>query len=711
MSKNPVKGKYFILSVAVAVLSFAAVGAFLSTEALNEIREIVASQFNEQQLIVAQNAKSLIERELDLVKKEILFIKRKAFEWPPENEEDLDYLRNSLARIMESGVQRVELLDLDAGIVQLYTAYGQNFITRPLEAEAYREIVFSDMETDEVWVSSPHSAQGGMTMALGARLENGSNRYLLAYINTTWFLKPFLKNVRSGATGYAWIIDQQGIFLFHQDTTFIGQNAFEARKERNPDLSFEEINFIQKEKMLKGEEGVGYYHSGWHRGLTGQVKKLIAYTPVFISGHPHQNWSVAVVAPVYEIEDKVKQTFVWQMIFQGFSFAGILFAALVVLWFERRWSRSLEIQVDRRTDELKRSEEKYRLLLESAEDYIFTVDEDHCLQSLNSFTAKFFGGAPDELVGTALNGIFPSEIADEQVRNVGLVFQHGKSVRDEYLWRVGEYEVWINANYMPLKDKDGKVRSVLCIARDITENKKLERSLVNTEKLASLGTLAAGVAHEINNPLGVILGFCDILLRKFEPSTQNYDDLKVIERQGEHCKQIVENLLSFARAEDGNFEYCDINVCLREILMVVRHNLEMHRIRLVEAYSEGLPPVRGDHRRLQQVFLNLFNNATAAMKGGGTLKVRTYAERPSHRLVVEIQDDGEGIKAKDISHVFEPFYTTKPPGEGTGLGLFVSYGIIKNYGGTIECVSNPSSNPARQRGTTFIIKLHMYEQE
>jgi PAS domain S-box-containing protein len=323
---------------------------------------------------------------------------------------------------------------------------------------------------------------------------------------------------------------------------------------------------------------------------------------------------------------------------------------------------------------------------------------------MNSFTASFFGGRPEQFIDKGLASLFSEKVAQEQLKLVKLVYSHGKSVRGEFEVDMGEHKIWISANFMPLKNEQGVVNSVLCIARDITENKYLERQLINTEKLASLGTLAAGVAHEVNNPIGVILGFSDLLLRKTDKASQAYEDLKTIERQGLHCKQVVENLLSFARLGEGKSEHSDINECIEDIIKVVKHTLEMHSVDLALSLAENLPLVSGDSRQLQQVFLNLINNSIYAMPAGGTLKVRTYLERPTRKVVIQVEDDGIGIKEQDMDRIFEPFFTTKPEGEGTGLGLFVSYGIITKYGGTIECVSHHSST-LKPRGTTFTVKL------
>ncbi|KAF0122359.1 MAG: PAS/PAC sensor signal transduction histidine kinase, partial [bacterium] len=386
--------------------------------------------------------------------------------------------------------------------------------------------------------------------------------------------------------------------------------------------------------------------------------------------------------------------------------------AVTILFFEIRWSRTLEQEVANQTWELKRSEEKYRSLVESAEDFIFTVDFEGRFQSMNSFTANFFGGCPEDFLGKRLSALFSEEIVERQLKLIRLVYRFEKSVRDDFMLTLGEHQTWISANFMPLKNEEGKVSSVLCIARDITENKQLERQLINTEKLASMGTLAAGVAHEINNPLGIILGFSDLLLEKTAEDSQEYEDLKTIERQGLHCKQVVENLLSFARQGEGDdAEHSDLNHSIEDIIKVVKHTLDMSHIELVLDLDKDIPQVKGDSRQLQQVFLNLINNAAAAMNGGGTLTIHTFMERGSRKAIVHFQDNGVGIKEGDIDRIFDPFFTTKPEGEGTGLGLFVSYGIITKYGGNIDCISHTADSSGRPRGTTFTIKLPITTQE
>jgi PAS domain S-box-containing protein len=358
-----------------------------------------------------------------------------------------------------------------------------------------------------------------------------------------------------------------------------------------------------------------------------------------------------------------------------------------------------------KTEALAKSEEKYRSLLESAEDFIFTVDETGCLLALNHFTANFFGGTPSQFLGRPLSVLFPQEIATQKLELIRMVFQFGKSLRDEFILTMGGHHTWLSANFMPIKDEQDRVISVLCIAREITEQKELENQLVNTEKLASMGTLAAGVAHELNNPLGVILGFTDLMLEKFDRDSQNYQDLRTIERHSLHCKQVVENLLSFARQGEGEVQYCHINEVINEIVGVVKHSLEMNNIELRMDLASGLSKVKGDLRQLQQVFLNLITNAAAAMPRGGVLEIKTRQIHRQERVCVTIRDNGHGIQQEHVEKIFDPFFTTKREGEGTGLGLFVSQGIITKYEGTISCESRTEECAGDSRGTTFTVML------
>lgn len=703
--KRPKINKEVVVIVCAAALLFLAAGLVLGLWSAREMKEVVADQFNEQQLVVARHVSSLIERQVSFLKKELLLLSRQAGggKFGPETYQEK--IQNAFHRILESGVWKIEIIDREEKRTFLFMPY-RHWIEKQSPSERLDDLSSFDARNDEdVWVSPTQIKSHGASLLLGRPIPGAPQKLLIFELNLSWFLNPFLKDIRSGKTGYAWIIDERGNFIYHPNAEFVGRDAIEVREEKYPGVPLGMIAYIQKEKMLQGEAGTGWFYSGWNRGRTGRIEKLIAYSPVQIRQYPARGWSVAVTAPFSEIDESVHRAYLRQFFLQGLILMVILSGAAAVLFFEMKWSRTLEGRVKQRTEELKRSEEKYRSLVESAEDFIYTVDREGIFQSMNSFTAGFFGGRAEEFTGKGLSSLFPEKVAEKQSELVKLVYGSGKSVRDEFEIVIGDHAIWISANFMPLKNEEGAVASVLCIARDITESKNLERQLINAEKLASMGTIAAGVAHEVNNPLGVMLGFCDLLLRKVDKQSQEYEDLKTIERQGLHCKQVVENLLSFARVGQGGAEYADLNQCIREIIKVVKHTLEMNDIDLHLFLAESLPLVKGDPQQLQQVFLNLINNAVAAMPAGGALHVRTFQDRPGRKAVVQFQDNGIGVKAEDLEHIYEPFFTTKPEGEGTGLGLFVSYGIITKFGGSIDCASQPSSPAHRPKGTTFTIKL------
>jgi PAS domain S-box-containing protein len=706
--RKPGSGKRIAALVLFCALMLLAAGTFLNVWFGRSARQILRDRFNDQQLVVARSVRRWIENRMDTLQKELLLASEALAKTDGSREAVARVLHPCFDRVMEMGVRKIELLERDREEVLVCYPSPLRIVAEPRKATG---IDAPATPADTVTVSEPVVDGAEIYLTLCATPDHPLFEALSFELNAAWFLNPFLKSIRSGSTGYAWIIDARGRFLFHPQASFIGRSAFEARQDRDPDISYHQIDTIQREKMLKGVEGTGVYTSTWHRGITGEIEKLIAYTPVTVSDAPERNWSVAVVAPLLEIEEGLRKIHLWQALLQGLVVLVILTAGGVVLWFEVRWTHRLEKMVGERTRALARSEEKYRSLVESAEDFIFTVDRSGALVSVNSFTAAFFGCRPEEVTGRGIDCFFSREAARHQKEIIRTVYDRGKSIRHEFeLATESPEEIWLSANFMPMKDEAGNMSAVLCIARDITDHKKLERFLVTTEKLASLGTLAAGVAHEINNPLGVMLGFCDLLVRKKTPGSREYEDLKVIERQGMHCKQIVENLLTFARVDRQKSSDADLNECLKEIIKVVRHSLEMNAIDLELNFAENLPRAVGDDRQLQQVFMNLINNAAAAMPRGGPLSIRTVPKTTSERVCVLIEDRGSGIAPEHLDHIFEPFYTTKPEGEGTGLGLFVSYGIIHQFGGSITCESRTQPVPGASRGTTFTVTLPIYRE-
>jgi two-component system NtrC family sensor kinase len=225
-----------------------------------------------------------------------------------------------------------------------------------------------------------------------------------------------------------------------------------------------------------------------------------------------------------------------------------------------------------------------------------------------------------------------------------------------------------------------------------------QRALVHSEKMAAFGQLGAGIAHEVNNPLAGILGHAQLAIRRLGPENPAKASLDLIALEARRCSDIIKNLMRFARQETPQFQPVDANEAVDAALSIVDHQLSLHGIRIVRELGLGLPQVNGDINQLQQVLVNLAINAQQAMAGQrGELSVRTRAA--GGQVLIEVQDSGPGISPEMQKKIFEPFFTTKAAGQGTGLGLSVSYGIIESHGGRIEVRSSLGS------GATFVISL------
>ena len=254
-------------------------------------------------------------------------------------------------------------------------------------------------------------------------------------------------------------------------------------------------------------------------------------------------------------------------------------------------------------------------------------------------------------------------------------------------------------------EQDREVASV-GIFTDLRERiemkKKLDEAqlqLIQSEKMASLGKLAAGVAHEINNPLGGILMYATMLLEECDGSDQIKSDLQLIVDQALRCKDIVQNLLDFSRQSGGQKTSFDLNESLQKVVALFKNQALFHNIDTVQEFQPGLPLVDGDPSQINQVITNLVLNAAQAMDGKGTLTLITRASAKPDRVEFVVRDTGCGISEEDISKVFDPFFTTKPVGKGTGLGLSTAYGIIERHGGAISVRSKVGA------GTAFTVEL------
>lgn len=248
---------------------------------------------------------------------------------------------------------------------------------------------------------------------------------------------------------------------------------------------------------------------------------------------------------------------------------------------------------------------------------------------------------------------------------------------------------WFNNMAKSLKDRDERLQ-------------KAFSQITNAEKLAAVGQMAAGVAHEINNPLGGILLYSNLILEDMSPDDPRRENMEKIVYQTNRCKGIVQDLLNFARTPTGELLPLDINDVIRNTLNLVKDQYAFFGIEITTDLQNTLPPIKGDSLKLEEVFLNLFMNAADAMDGQGRLTIKSEKSDDYHARIT-VSDTGKGIDKSFLPHIFEPFFTTKDAGHGTGLGLSIIYGILKNHNGSIHVESDPGN------GTTFFIILPLHD--
>ncbi len=235
--------------------------------------------------------------------------------------------------------------------------------------------------------------------------------------------------------------------------------------------------------------------------------------------------------------------------------------------------------------------------------------------------------------------------------------------------------------------------------RDEQLRQRAENEIKESKKLAMIGQLASGVAHEINNPLGGILLFSRLLLRKAPAEGTERENLERIAREAERCQKIVRGLLEFAGQREPKTEQLNLNDVVQKALCLLENQALFHNIEVVKRLQPDLPPVFADESQIEQVFVNILMNAAEAMEGKGVMTITTRQAAADDRIEISFTDTGPGISEKDLQQLFEPFFTTKEVGHGTGLGLSISYGIIERHGGSMEVISSLGE------GSTFTVSL------
>lgn len=366
-------------------------------------------------------------------------------------------------------------------------------------------------------------------------------------------------------------------------------------------------------------------------------------------------------------------------------------------------------------NELREANEFFMNLIESSVDGIIAADMKGNIFIFNRGAEILTGHRAEEVIRKIhITMIYPQGVAKEVMRKLRSPDHGGVGklapLQLNVLSKAGE-EIPIHLSAALIYDGAGKEVASVGIFTDLRLRLKMEKKLeetylqlVSSEKMASLGKLAAGIAHEINNPLGGILIYASLMMEDLPEGDPKRQDLARIVQETTRCKDIVKSLLEFARQTEPKMEPTDVNRAVTDGLFFLENQALFHNIRIVKRLDPSLPLARGNAGQLKQVFMNITVNAAEAMHGGGTLAIATHAEPEGKWVLVEFSDTGVGIPDENLTRIFDPFFTTKDIGKGTGLGLSTSYGIIESHGGRINVKSRVGE------GTTFIIELPIHPE-
>ena len=347
--------------------------------------------------------------------------------------------------------------------------------------------------------------------------------------------------------------------------------------------------------------------------------------------------------------------------------------------------------------QLHQQQEFARRLIDSFPDLIFVVNPQRRYTFVSPKFKEVLGYEPSEIVGLTFG---ERTHTDDRAAMIALFddLLTGKqtfgSIEIRVRHKAGEWRS-LKCNFSPLFNEEGGIEGVVVSGRDVTEVKRLESQLIQAEKLAAMGQMLAGVAHELNNPLTAILGASELLRDRQTVDENTRRQLEMTHRQARRAARIVQNLLEFSRPASPQKKALDINLVIERTLQLHEHSLRRNNVEVEFQAVPGFPPIVGDANQLIQIFLNLISNAEQAIREvrqSGRIQIRL--SHSGNRVFATVQDDGVGIKPEVLPKLFDPFFTTKRPGGGTGLGLSICMSIVREHGGNIEASSLPAGGAA-----------------
>jgi PAS domain S-box-containing protein len=725
----------FVLALLVVLSLIIILGQFFH----QSLQEEMANQFNKQQLLLAREVAMNIESFLDHAYKDILVISR----MPEVQKLDANSSCRPVAEAINFNIQNEVLVTIRVldrhGIVVYDSASPGREGANLSKADYFRQSRYLPKNEKLITdlIPSPDAGSDSKQFIIatpiyqqfGSAVPNFSG-IVLAVLSLDGITQKYIEPIKSGSRGYAWMMDSEGTLLYHpKQPQMVGKNLFRT----DPSCFQCHKSFDTEKRMIEGTtETFGSYEA------PGGENKLAAYYKFPIA---RKSWIVVVSAPYSDVIALMQKSrrFYSLLIFSIFITTLVASGATIVnykkkikaeekakhLENQRRLEREIEIQKDYLEN-----------IIENTKTNLLVLDKDLTIKTMNTAQARTLGRPKKDVLGRSFFSLFPGELEPYEGIPIDAILQNtlrGRSfeLRDYKVDGLQSAPLYLSMTVSPLLI-DGQTPGVLITSNDVTKRvqleealkqytveledkvdkgtataKKLEQQVLHSDKLAALGRLAAGVAHEIGNPLTSISTFAQ-LLREMATDEFSQHSLDIINNHIQRITDIVRRMATFSRADALNIKYVQMNDVVNSTLDLMRLDKRMKSsIEISMSLDPSLSKTLIDEGQISQVFLNIMLNALDAMPNGGKLSVVT-AQVPDDQgresISISFADTGTGIPGVELQKIFDPFFTTKEVGKGTGLGLSLSYEIVKRFKGDIHVESEVG------KGTTFTVVLPV-EQE
>ena len=637
------KNRIIIISVFIFLVSLLITVNVFFQESL---RSELAAQYNKQQLLIAKTVADSIHNAIDHLEDEAISLARLLAVRGIQKDEGFDEFIASAFEEADMEMD-ISLAVLDKKGKPVFIKSKKFLLT---EEEKRLFEISKDLEEGRVYFSERVKKDKRLKMATPIMKDGEMLGAILLSINIEDINEKFLAPIKSGQRGYAWMIDSLGTLLYHPTQPgMIGNNLYTADKE-----CFRcHHSFELEKKVLEGTVEFDRYIAP-----SGE-DKVLAFSKTRIG---NTSWIVCVSSPYSEVISITERS---MRVYSGLIvliFATVFLGASVVVLINRQ-----RVKTEMESKEaILLEKQKLDSIVSAIGSGLTLLDNNNKIQWINKTLREWAGSVE----GQNCDVVYPVETSNTVSEKI---------THDIHKGLFGKKESIFQITSAPVRDKDGRILGALKLIQDITEIKKLEESVLRSEKLAALGRLAAGIAHEISNPLTSISSFVQILKEKAEDDFSK-ENLNTIHHHIMRISEIVGQMSRLSKIPEMQLKQHNINAIVESSLEIVKYDKKLRDKQLIKDFQNDLPPIVVDENYLSQVFINLILNAADSIKDDeGTIKVRSFME--NNMVIVQVIDSGTGIPSEYLSTIFDPFFTTKE--KGTGLGLSISYEIIKKMGGEL----------------------------